>query len=334
MLVLALMTLTALPVSAQFGTWDKLKSKAKAAWNSEERKELWDKTKQMTKDGVQKVRESDVWDKTKSKVKQGVDKLRDTELLRDYNYTVPYTGRRFLNVIPDDYLNKQAASEYTSFLRKSSRSANSQQVAQVSRVSKRLIQSVEELYAFLDREDELDDVHWEINLVHNDAANAMCYPGGKIVVYDGILEVANDDASLAAVIGHEIAHALAKHSAEHLTDRAISAVGMAAITGIVATSSMSTIKKEISVLLAGAGITWVNLKFSRKDEDEADRIGVLLAAMAGYDTDKAIAFWQRMESKSGNHSTHDWYSTHPSPANRVANMRKHVREAKEYARNF
>lgn len=269
-----------------------------------------------------------LWDKAKEKASAAWN----SDLLNSRRYTVPVTERRFINVIPDSYLQQLSDQQYRSYLKSNSRSANASQTARVKRVSQRLINAVKTLYKENDREEELSAFKWEINLVKNSSYNAFCMPGGKIVVYDGILSVANDDASLAVVLGHEIAHAVAKHSAEQMTKRMVSVCGMAVVYAAISSSDMSSTKKEIAALMAAAGVTLADLKYSRLNETEADRLGLILAAIAGYNPSSAIGFWERMAARSKWKSAHDWYSDHPSDTNRISNIKEFIPEANRYRR--
>lgn len=286
------------------GLWESIKEGAKEAWNSDTRKELWEKTK-------------DTYN----------------EVLEPYRYTVPLTNRKFINVIPDDLLLSMSEDEYSSLIKSSRLSANASQKARVQRVSKKLSAAVSQFYRTQGLSDEANAFEWEFNLIKGSEVNAFCMPGGKIAVYEGIMPYAADDASLAIVIGHEIAHAIAKHSAEQLTKGAVTAVGVGTLLVMINQSDMSDGKKNLASVLTAAGVSLMTLKFSRVNETEADRIGLIIAAMAGYNPESAISFWQRMEARDDSHSEHDWYSTHPSYTNRIRNLKSFMPEAKKYMGN-
>lgn len=267
-----------------------------------------------------------------SKAKEKASAAWNSDIMNSRRYTVPITERRFVNLIPDSYLLQLSDQQYRSYLNSNRRSTNAQQTAQVKRVAQRLSKAVRQLYIENGMEDELQNLNWEFNLVKNSSANAFCMPGGKIVVYDGLLPIAKDDASLAVVIGHEIGHAIAKHSSEQMTKKLVSVCGMAVVYAVISNSDMGQMKKKMAAIMASAGITLATLKFSRLNETEADRLGLILAAMAGYDPSAAIGFWQRMAEKSRSNSTHDWYSDHPSDANRIKNIKEFLPEAQQYRR--
>lgn len=252
-----------------------------------------------------------------------------TPFLDDYRYEVPITERKFINVVPDELLLSMSQSQYKSYLSASRLSTNSTKKAQLSRVSQKLYAAVSKLYNDNGMADELSLFKWELNLVKSDDINAFCMPGGKIVVYEGITNVATDDAAIAIVLSHEIAHAIAKHSAEQMSKGVMETAGVMTVIAILNNSDMSDTERRLSKLITAAGSTLLSLKFSRKNETEADRIGLILAAMAGYNPERAVTFWQSMEKANGK-SVHDWYSTHPSSTNRIANIRSFLPEAKTY----
>ena len=295
------LALSAQPVAAQ-GFWDNIKEKA-TEWK----------------------------DKATRKVSEKVsEKTANSEILDRYRYKVPITGRKFLNIIPDDYMLQMSSQQYRSFVRSGNLSSNSRETARVKKVSQRISAAVSTLYRQQGMSSELKGFKWEFNLIKGSDINAFCMPGGKICVYDAMMPVADTDDMLAVVIGHEVAHAMAKHSAEHLTDAVITTVGLYAVIAMIQSSDMSKTKKIIASAIASAGATLTQLKFSRIDEAEADRLGLILAAMAGYDPEAAIPFWKRMGEKTGDKSVHDFYSTHPSNTNRISNIQSYLPEAKSY----
>ncbi len=296
-----------------------MKEKAKSAWNSDTRKNAWEKTKSKTKEIYEKGKDSKIGRKSQ-------------EMLDAHRYTVPITNRKFLNIVPDSYILSLSKDQYKTYLRQSKNSTNQKHISQVKRVANRLSQAVRRFYIDNGMREEIANFEWEFNVVQNNDANAFCMPGGKIIIYDGILSLANTDDALAVVMGHEIAHAIAKHSAEQMTKRVIEIGGIAIAYSIISNSDMSDRNKTLSKILATAGFGLMDLKFSRNNETEADRIGLILTAMAGYNPEVAINFWQKMGEKSDNKSTHDWYSTHPSNANRISNIRGMLPEAKRYAK--
>lgn len=304
--ILALLLCLPMQEAYSQSTWEKMKQKAKSAWNSDTRKELWEKTKEKA------------------------HAVTESEMLKKFEYTVPVTNRSFYNLVPDKYLLPYSEQQYAAYVNGSKACTNAAQKAQVQRVAQKLIAATERLLRNNGKSSELKSFNWKINVVQSNEVNAFCMPGGKIVVYTGILPVAGDDASLACVIGHEIAHAVAKHSAEQLSKQVMTTVGVAALYAMLTSDDMSNSERRMAQILAASGITLATLKFSRLNETEADRLGLIIAAMAGYNPEAAVPFWQRMGEKSSLKTTHDWFSTHPSNANRISNIKQFIPEAKRY----
>jgi predicted Zn-dependent protease len=209
------------------------------------------------------------------------------------------------------------------------KSANATNTAMVQRVGQRLASAVTSFLSSNGMQAELSQYQWEFNLVQDNNVNAFCMPGGKIVVYEGLLPVTQDEASLAVVLGHEIAHAVAKHSAEQMSNQIKQQYGMqigSAIAGAVGVGS-NTVAIGQSVLSQGLGLA--NLKYSRNHESEADHMGLIFAAMAGYDPQVAVGFWQRMAAASNN-KTSEFLSSHPSDATRIKQIQGWMPEAMRY----
>lgn len=242
---------------------------------------------------------------------------------------VPVTGRKQrINVNSSEILSL-SKSEYDKYLASSKLSTNSTNTAMVKRVGQKLANAVETFLRNNGYEQEVANYNWEFNLVQGNEVNAFCMPGGKIVVYEGLLPVTQNETALAIVLGHEIAHAVANHSAEQMTkqqDQQLlgNIIGAAASAVGVGTNAQSTISS-----LYGLGSQMATLKYSRNHENEADHIGLIFAAMAGYNPQEALTFWQRMaQSSQGN--TPEFLSTHPSDATRIANIQKLLPEAMKY----
>ncbi len=242
---------------------------------------------------------------------------------------VPVTGRKQrINVNSSEILSL-SKSEYDKYIASSKLSTNSANTAMVKRVGQKLANAVETYLRNNGYEAEVANYNWEFNLVQDKNVNAFCMPGGKIVVYEGLLPVTQNETALAIVLGHEIAHAVANHSAEQMTkqqDQQLlgNIIGAAASAVGVGTNTQSTISS-----LYGLGSQMATLKYSRGHETEADHIGLIFAAMAGYNPQEAVTFWQRMAASSqGN--TPEFLSTHPSDATRISNIQKILPEAMKY----
>ena len=197
----------------------------------------------------------------------------------------------------------------------------------VKRVGTRLANAVEAYLRSHGAADEVKNFAWEFNLVQDKSANAFCMPGGKIVVYDGLLPYTKNETALAIVLGHEIAHAVAKHSAEQMSKQIRQQYGTA-ILGTVLNSAVGSGVGDVASAIAKQGFSFANLKYSRDNESEADHMGLIFAAMAGYDPREAIPFWQRMSQGNGN--SNDIFSDHPSDANRIAALTRLMPEAMKY----
>jgi predicted Zn-dependent protease len=176
---------------------------------------------------------------------------------------------------------------------------------------------------------EVSQYKWEFNLVQDQQVNAFCMPGGKIVVYEGLLPVTRDETSLAIVLGHEIAHAVAKHSAEQMSTAIKQQYGAQALGVLMAGAGASSGLQQVAGTVFGLGAQGASAKYSRDHESEADHLGIIFAAMAGYDPDAAVNFWQRMSQATGGGST-SWLSTHPSDATRIKQIQGWLPEARKY----
>lgn len=242
--------------------------------------------------------------------------------------TVPLTGRKHRIGVSDEQLLSLSQQQYSTYMQKAKKSTNAANTQMVVRVGRNLANAVETYLRNNGFASEVNNFHWEFNLIQDPQANAFCMPGGKIVVFEGILPYTQNEASLAIVLGHEIAHAVAKHSAEQMTkqqNQGVATTVLGSVLGAVAGQDAANVAGQI----AGTGFSLLNLKYSRKDESEADYMGLIFAAMAGYDPANAIIFWQRMSS-SGSQSTQEWLSDHPSDQTRIANIRKWLPEAQKY----
>jgi len=242
--------------------------------------------------------------------------------------TVPVTGRKHTLLVSDAQVLSLSNQEYNKFMKTAKVSTNATNTAMVKRVGQRLASAVETYLKNNGMSSEIQNFSWEFNLVQNKEANAFCMPGGKIVVYEGLLPYTQNEASLAIVLGHEIAHAVAKHSAEQMSKQIRQQYGTQ-ILGTVLNSAVGSGVGDVASAIAQQGFSFANLKYSRDNESEADHIGLIFAAMAGYDPEQAIPFWQRMASGSSSNQS-DIFSDHPSDAKRIAALQKEMPEALKY----
>jgi predicted Zn-dependent protease len=242
--------------------------------------------------------------------------------------TVPVTGRHQVNVVGDAEMLSMSTAQYDTFLMQNKLSTNKQDTEMVKRVGTRIQHAVEAFLASKNQSQQIAGYKWEFNLVESKEVNAWCMPGGKVVVYTGILPVTKDEASLAVVMGHEIAHAVAKHGAERMSQQIIAQGLGSTLDAAMAKNSAAT--KQIAATAFGLGAQYgALLPFSRTQESEADHLGLIFMAMAGYDPQVAVPFWERM-SQSGGGKPPEIMSTHPSDATRIANLKKLMPEAMTY----
>ena len=242
--------------------------------------------------------------------------------------TVPITGRKQNLLVTDDQVNSMALQQYQETLQQSKLSTNSTNTAMVKRVGQNLATAVESYLKSNGLADEVKNYSWEFNLVQDTQVNAWCMPGGKIVVYEGLLPVTQNEASLAIVLGHEIAHAVAKHSAERLSNAYKEQYGTQILGSVLQGAGVSESTTQLLALGHSLGGQLWTSGFSRKQESEADHMGLIFAAMAGYDPQVATSFWQRM-SAQGNGGG-GLFSDHPSDETRIKNIQEWMPEALKY----
>jgi predicted Zn-dependent protease len=244
--------------------------------------------------------------------------------------TVPITGRKQLSLIPASEILSMSYAEYGEFIKASKLSTNSQQTAMIKTVGGRIQKAVESYFQQKGLAESLADYKWEFNLVDNEEANAWCMPGGKVVFYTGILPITKTDAGVAVVMGHEVAHAIAEHGNERMSQQMLAQLG-----GMVLSEALSKETEKTKALWSsayGLGAQFgVLLPFSRTQETESDHLGLIFMAMAGYNLNEAVPFWQRMAASKGDGSSvPEFMSTHPSDDTRIANLKQLVPEAMQY----
>ena len=243
--------------------------------------------------------------------------------------TVPITGRKQNLMVSDQQILSLSNQQYTEYMKTAKPSTNKKNTEMVKRVGQKLATAVTNYLNNNGLSSEVANFQWEFNLVQDNQVNAFCMPGGKIVVYEGILPVTQDETSLAIVLGHEIAHAVAKHSAEQMSTAIRQQYGAQALSVVLSGAGASTGMQNIAGTVFGLGAKGASAKYSRNHESEADHLGIIFAAMAGYNPDAAVAFWQRMSAHTGGGST-SWLSTHPSDATRIKQIQGWLPEARKY----
>lgn len=243
--------------------------------------------------------------------------------------TVPLTGRRQLSLVGDSEINQSASASYRQLLSdpKTQVVSTGPDAQRVKRIGNNLAAAITRFLKTNGYGDQYN-FQWEFTLIQSKEVNAWCMPGGKVAVYSGILPIANTDAYLATVMGHEIGHAIARHSAERVSQQMAAQLGGQVIGAAAGTQSATT--QTIVNQLYGVGGQLVLLSYSRKQESEADRLGLTFMAMAGYDPHNAIAFWKRMAAQNTGGAPPVFLSTHPADATRIANIESLIPEAMKY----
>jgi predicted Zn-dependent protease len=246
----------------------------------------------------------------------------------------PLTGKKQLTMLPEKELQQMSDTEYRSFLTKSKiiTPAQNKDAKQVKQVGDKIIKAVKDYYALKGISDQLNGYSWEVNLVDNNTVNAWCMPGGKIVVYTGLLSITQNEAALAVVMGHEVSHALLQHGNQRMSQGMLQQLGGIAIAAALADKPQETQNIFLNAYGIGSQVG-VMLPFSRKHELEADQYGLIFAAMAGYNPEEAIALWERMEKASAGNKPVEFMSTHPSEGRRIDQLKKFMPEALIYYKN-
>jgi predicted Zn-dependent protease len=243
--------------------------------------------------------------------------------------TVPVTGRKGLHLIPDSELLSMSFDQYQDVLQKSKLSQDRQKVEMVRGVGGRIAKASEAFLKEAGLGSEIKNYKWEFNLIEDDkTVNAWCMPGGKVGVYTGILPITENETGLAVVMGHEVAHAIAKHGNERMSQGLLAQFGAIGLSVALSNSPAATSDIFMSAYGVGANVGAL-LPYSRLHESEADRIGLILMARAGYDPREAIPFWERMNKKGGARPP-EFLSTHPAPETRIKDLKALVPEAMKY----
>ncbi|MDP2723626.1 MAG: M48 family metallopeptidase [Bacteroidales bacterium] len=243
--------------------------------------------------------------------------------------TVPLTGRKQLNMIPGDQIMSMSFQQYSDFLKQNPPVIGTKDALMVKTVGRNIESAVEKYLADNKLSSLLDGYQWEFNLVNDKAINAWCMPGGKVVVYSGILPITRNETGLAVVMGHEIAHAIAEHGNERMSQELLRSAGSVGLE--VALNDQPEETKNIWLMAYGAGTEVAAiLPYSRLHESEADHLGLIFMAMAGYNPEESVAFWQRMSAAGNGQKPPEFLSTHPSDQTRIDNLNKWMPEAMKY----
>jgi predicted Zn-dependent protease len=241
--------------------------------------------------------------------------------------SVPVTGRKQLSLVSNQEVLSLSLQQYGEFIKSAPVSTDQANTALVQRVGRNIANAVENYLKNNGYAEQVADYSWEFNLVKSTDVNAFCMPGGKIVVYEGILPYTQNETGLAVVLGHEVAHAVAKHANERMSNQIATEYGTAAI-GAALSGSSAGVQQAAAVAIGLGSQYGILLPYSRKQELEADKLGLIFMAMAGYDPSAASAFWQRMSQQGS--STPEFMSTHPSDNTRISQIQKDLPEAMKY----
>jgi predicted Zn-dependent protease len=241
---------------------------------------------------------------------------------------VPITGRQQFNLLPESQMVSMAVASYNEFLKENQLSNDASKVAMVKNVGQKIASAVERFLSENGLSDRIQGYKWEFNLVQEDVPNAWAMPGGKVVVYTGILPYTKTEAGLAVVMGHEIAHAIARHGNERMSQALLIETGGTALS--LALSQKPEETQSLFLMAYGVGTqVGISLPYSRAHETEADKLGLIFMAMAGYDPHEAVEFWQRM-AQAGGQKPPEFLSTHPADQTRIKNLREYMPNAMKY----
>jgi len=247
--------------------------------------------------------------------------------------TDPLTGRSTMAFVPNSSLFASSFQEYDQFLSENKVITGTPDARMVERLGTNIKNAAEKWYASIGQSDYLKDYKWEYHLVDSEEVNAWCAPGGKIVVYTGILPYTKNEDGLAAVMGHEVSHALLNHGQQRVSAGLIQQLGAVAVQAGASAAGLSSDTQSILVLAYGLGSqVGAMLPFSRSHESEADHYGLILMAIAGYKPEEAVVFWQYMASLGSD--SLEFLSTHPSHATRAKQLQAWIPEAKEKAKEL
>jgi len=245
---------------------------------------------------------------------------------------VAVTGRKQLNLVSNSEIIPMAITQYREVIAKGPLSTNHEQTEMVKKVGMKIEKAVEEYMASKGLSSELAGFEWEFNLIDDpETVNAWCMPGGKVAFYTAIMPICKDETGVAVVMGHEVAHAIANHGRERMSQQMLAQYGMGTLGALMGENP--TAGQDLFMQAVGAGTNIGMLKFSRSHESEADHIGLIFMTMAGYDPNQAPIFWERMTELAGGQQPPEFLSTHPSHATRITDLKGWIPEAMSYRKN-
>ena len=241
--------------------------------------------------------------------------------------SVSITDRKQLIILGDDVIYPEAFKAYKDFKSKTNLIESGKEIDQINKVTSKLKTAIKNYYKSKGQKDPTSNFAWEVVLVDNkEVKNAWCMPGGKIAVYSGILEIANNEGSLAALMGHEIAHAVARHGSERASQGLILDLGTMAVEKLLIGRPLTGDSRKLYNYFTTFGVM---LPFSRSHEEEADFLGLVFMHFAGYDLDESYKMWERMDKLNSGNRTPEFLSTHPSSKTRIENIKKWIPLVKE-----
>lgn len=246
--------------------------------------------------------------------------------------TNPFTGKKTIALVSNDQLFPSSFAQYNQVLNESKVITGTKDAEMITRVGQRIAVAAERWLNANNYQGYLDDYRWEYKLIESEQVNAWCMPGGKIAFYTGILPIAQNETGVAAIMGHEVAHALANHGQQRMSKGLLQQLGAAGVA--VGTSGGSAESQQAWMQAYGIGSSLGILAYSRKHENEADKIGLYLMAIAGYNPDEASELWKRMKANSGGQAPPEFLSTHPNNDTRIANLTELAPKAKAEAEKY
>lgn len=246
--------------------------------------------------------------------------------------TNPFTGKQTLALVPNSQILPMAYQQYDQFLQEHKVVKGTTEAARIQTVGQKIATASEQWLNANGYQGYLNEYQWEFNLIQDEAVNAWCMPGGKIVFYTGIMPVANTEARVAAIMGHEVAHALANHGQQRMSAGQLQQLG--AVAGNIAFAEDPENQAIFNTAYGIGSNVGVMMPFSRSHETEADKIGLTLMAIAGYDPFEAAELWRRMQEQAGGGAPPEFLSTHPSSETRINNINAWAEEAKAEARKY
>ena len=245
--------------------------------------------------------------------------------------TVPITGRKRINFVSDAHVLPTSFAQYKSFLAENKLATNSNRISEVRAVGRKIAKSVDTFMRANNMDKEAAAYEWEFNLIEEESMNAWCMPGGKVVFYTGILPITKNTDGIAAIMGHEIAHAFGKHGQERMSSAQMQLLGRAVVN--IGSQNIEDKERELWNLAYGVGSQLGMLKYSRIHETEADKLGMVFMILAGYNPEEAVNVWVRMQHVSKG-KTPEFLSTHPSNKRRIETLRNFIPEAKRLASTY